>query len=198
MTMTSNAYIASDGQTVMKVGKTNNIRLREKQIGVTITVTVACLDESAAFQVESQLRDFVIEQGGIRHQRTIDWFNFDIRIYRMLCEFAAGIDAKPEPELDLDTEIRMLVARYYQLLFVQLKQYQTELIIIKNRIAELERQRQEERTEWEHQRQEERTEWERLRKEEREAAQTRIEGLLQEMAVLKYRLEQLEKDDDDE
>jgi hypothetical protein len=30
--MTSNAYIATDGQTVMKVGKTNDVKRREKQI----------------------------------------------------------------------------------------------------------------------------------------------------------------------
>src|SRR5574337_2075862 len=92
--MTSNAYIATDGEMVMKVGKANDVKRREKQIAVPIKYTIACLDEAAAYRVENQLRDFVIKRGGIRHQGTIDWFKFDAQIYGMLCEFAANMDTQ--------------------------------------------------------------------------------------------------------
>ncbi|MEO8607159.1 MAG: hypothetical protein ABI690_04725 [Chloroflexota bacterium] len=75
--MTSNAYIASDGEKLMKVGKSNNPKRREKQIDLTITLTVACLDEVSAYRIESQLRQFIVEQGGIKHTSTVDWFIFD-------------------------------------------------------------------------------------------------------------------------
>ena len=44
--MPSNAYIASDGEKLMKVGKSNNPKRREKQIDLTITLTIGCLDDS--------------------------------------------------------------------------------------------------------------------------------------------------------
>ena len=116
---TSNAYIASDDKSLMKVGKANDPKRRERQIALPMTVTIACLDEAAALRVESQLRQFVIEQGGIRHQNTIDWFKFDPRIYAMLCEFAGKLDgfkAVPLPEKDLDQEIYELRMRYIRLL----------------------------------------------------------------------------------
>src|SRR5258707_13534717 len=114
--MTSNAYIATDGETVMKVGKANDVKRREKQIAVRITRTIACLDEAAAYRVESQLRFFVVKNGGIRHQQTIDWFKFDPQIYAMLCEFATGLNSKFAVEVDVDTEIAEYITRYHQLL----------------------------------------------------------------------------------
>jgi DNA anti-recombination protein RmuC len=128
--MTSNAYIASDGETLMKVGKANDTQRREKQIALPMTVTVACLDESAAHRVESQLRQFVIEQGGIRHQSTIDWFKFDEQIYAVLCEFAGkldGFEVIPVQEKGLDEEIAELRARYFQLIEEELKESITTL-----------------------------------------------------------------------
>ena len=115
----SNAYIASDDESLMKVGKANDPKRREREIALPMTVTIACLDEAAALRVESQLRQFVIEQGGIRHQNTIDWFKFDPQIYAILCEFAGGLDgfkAVPVLEKDLDQEIAELQARYFRLL----------------------------------------------------------------------------------
>ena len=116
--MASNAYIARgnrDGKTVMKVGKANNILQREKQIAVSIEFTIACLDAEAAFRVESQLRDFVVGQGCIRYHGTIDWFEFDQRVYEMLSEFASNVKAEPPFDSEED-EISLLLNRYHQLL----------------------------------------------------------------------------------
>jgi hypothetical protein len=127
--MGSNAYIATDGETVMKVGKANNPKRREREIALSLTVIIACLDESAARRVEDQLRQFVIEQGGIRHQSTIDWFKFDQKIYAVLCEFAGKLDGSEANiiEDDLDTEIMKLRERYYQILFKE-EQYKVEVL----------------------------------------------------------------------
>lgn len=121
MIMTSNAYVATDGETVMKVGKANDVKRRERQIAIPIKYTIACLDEAAAFRVESQLRDFVIKKGGIQFQGTIDWFKFDLQIYTMLCEFASSVDAEAIPERDLDEEIEELVTYYYLMIIDELK-----------------------------------------------------------------------------
>lgn len=114
--MTSNAYIATDGETIMKVGKANDVKRREKQIAIRITRTVVCLDEGAALRVESKLREFVVKRGGIRYRTTIDWFHFDQQIYNMLCEFVAGLNNEPAAEVDVDTEIAEYITRYHQLL----------------------------------------------------------------------------------
>jgi hypothetical protein len=116
--MTSNAYIASDGEKLMKVGKSNNPKRREKQIDLTITLTIGCLDEVSAYRIESQLRQFIIERGGIKHASTVDWFIFDPQIYRMVCEFAANIDGfTPLSDDDSqEAEIAVLRKRYFQLL----------------------------------------------------------------------------------
>lgn len=133
MTRTSNAYIATDGEKFMKVGKANDIGRREKQIALPMKVTIICLDEDAAFRVESKLRDFVIKRGGIRHAATIDWFSFDPQIYKMLCEFAATIDGfepvpvKVETEADIDREIAALRRRYVKLLEDELQQQLDEV-----------------------------------------------------------------------
>src|SRR5690606_273431 len=115
---TSNAYVATHGENLMKVGKANDPKRREKQIDLPITLTVACLDEAAAFRVEDKLRQFIIERGGIRHASTIDWFAFDPQIYKMLCEFAANLDGfVPLSEADAqEAEIALLRRRYFQLL----------------------------------------------------------------------------------
>ena len=59
--MPSNAYIASDREKLMKVGKANDTKRREKQINLPINVTLACLDEATAYRVEDQLRQFIVE-----------------------------------------------------------------------------------------------------------------------------------------
>ncbi len=165
--MQSNAYIAQgkrDGAPVMKVGKANNIKRRERQIAIPVHFTIACLDEDAALRVESRLRDFVIEQGGIRHPGTIDWFRFDPQIYQMLCEFAQGLDAQEVATgISLDDEIGMYVARYRRLLLDELDR---RIVDLKDQIAEVER----------------------IRGEEREEFQMQITQLNREIAVLEYRL----------
>lgn len=65
--MPSNAYIASDGVSRMKVGKANDPKRREREIALPIMMTIQCLDEAAALRVETQLREFVIQRGSIRH-----------------------------------------------------------------------------------------------------------------------------------
>jgi hypothetical protein len=148
--MTSNAYIASDGEKLMKVGKANDLQKREKQIALPITFTVACLNKDAAFRVEHELRDFVIERGGIRHAATKDWFAFDPQIYKMLCEFAAeqdgfkAVPVKEETQADIDAEIAALRRRYIRLLETEM---QRKLDAVLAEIAQLKseiRRRQEE------------------------------------------------------
>ncbi len=114
--MTSNAYIATDGENVMKVGKANDVKRRERQIALPITCTVSCLDEAGAFRVENQLRDFVIKRGGVRYLSTIDWFKFDAQIYEMLREFATRLNNEAPSEIDVDTEIAQYITYYHQLL----------------------------------------------------------------------------------
>jgi hypothetical protein len=116
--MASNAYIATDGEKLMKVGKANDTKRREKQINLPINITLACLDEATAFRVEDQLRQFIVERGGIKHASTLDWFAYDAQIYTMLCEFAGTLDGF-EPihiEDDGELEIRAIRKRYFQLI----------------------------------------------------------------------------------
>jgi hypothetical protein len=117
--MTSNAYIATDGEKLMKVGKANNPKRREKQINLPINITLACLDEATAFRVEDQLRQFIVERGGIKHASTLDWFAYDPQIYTMLCEFAGTIDGFEPIHIEEDEgelEIRAIRKRYFQLI----------------------------------------------------------------------------------
>jgi hypothetical protein len=119
--MTSNAYIASDREKLMKVGKANDTKRREKQINLPINITLACLDEATAFRVEDQLRQFIVERGGIKHASTLDWFAYDPQIYTMLCEFAGTLDGfQPiHIEDDGELEIRAIRKRYFQLIEVE-------------------------------------------------------------------------------
>jgi hypothetical protein len=118
--MASNAYIARgnrDGTPVMKVGKANDIHRRQKQIGVSIDLTIGCLDEAAAFRVESQLRDFVVAQGGIQYYSTIDWFQFDQRVYDLLSEFTHQLNGEPNNNpITMEYEIAQLLNRYHELI----------------------------------------------------------------------------------
>ena len=173
--MNGNAYIASDGASRMKVGKTNDPKRREKQIALPITMTIQCLDEAAAFRVETQLREFVIQRGGIRHQQAIDWFIFNPQIYEMLCQFASGLIGQGanlksvvETEANIDREIAALQRRYYELL-----------------LAEIERIRKEQAAEREQMRHEQATERERYEK--------RLEDLIREATEWKIRYQMLKE-----
>lgn len=107
--MSSNAYVASDGKTVMKVGKTNNFWKREKQISLPMTAIIFCPDELTAFLIERELRRIAIEMGGVRHPARVDWFEFDSDIHLMLQAFVeslngftpASIDGPPTDEIVL-------------------------------------------------------------------------------------------------
>jgi hypothetical protein len=108
--MLSNVYIARgerDGVPVMKVGKANNIRQRQNAIGITIEMSIPQLDEAAAFDLETQLRLFVLTHGGKRLLRTNDWFYFDSRIYAALCTIVADLNADVG-----DTEVAPIRTEY--------------------------------------------------------------------------------------
>ena len=142
--MSSNAYIASDREKPMKVGKANDTKRREKQINLPINVTLACLDEATAFQVEDQLRQFIVERGGIKHASTLDWFAYDPQIYTMLCEFAGTLDGF-EPihiEDEGELEIRAIRKRYFQLIeaekLVETKSLKTDNENLGRQISNLE------------------------------------------------------------
>src|SRR5262245_27219415 len=104
--MSSNAYIATDGESLMKVGKANNIKNRQQQIGLPITIHLSCPDEDVALLIETEFRRIVREMGGIRHAKGVDWFEYDHDIYLMLMAFAkslngfepASIQGLPNPE----------------------------------------------------------------------------------------------------
>lgn len=157
--MKSNVYLAFGqigGIPVMKVGKTNDPKRREKQIALPITMTIQCLDEAAAFRVETQLREFVIQRGGIRYQKTIDWFAFDTQIYDMLCQFAAGLIGQGaglinmvEAKDDIDLEIATLRKRYYELLLAEMEQLHQQLSEQYERVIRAEREAERWKTRYE-------------------------------------------------
>jgi len=101
----------------MKVGKTNNLHRRSRQIGISIELSTASLTEAGALRLETELRQFVLAQGGVRYRNTIDWFTFDAQIYALLCEYFI---AQHMPELSNtlspDEEITLYRRRYIQLL----------------------------------------------------------------------------------
>jgi hypothetical protein len=178
--MPSNAYIATDGEDVMKVGKANDVKRREKQIAIPITFTIACLDEAAALRVENRLRDFVIEKGGIQRASSIDWFKFEPQIYKMLCQFAQQVlDTDETTGIDLDDEINMLVMRYHKLL---LDEAQSE-----RRRLEEEYENQRKRLEEERQAMRQQI-YEQMRV-EREASLQIIEQLVEEITVWRVKCE---------
>jgi hypothetical protein len=88
----SNVYVATDGKTVMKVGKTNNVKQREKQIDLPITIKLSCPNAAVAFQIEREFRHIIVEMGGVRHVDKVDWFDFDSEIYLALLAFATSLE----------------------------------------------------------------------------------------------------------
>lgn len=122
--MTSNAYIASDGKTVMKVGKTNDFWKRMKQIGLPMTAIVSCPNELTALLIERELRSIAIEMGGVRHPTKVDWFEFDSDIYWMLLAFLESLKGFSPTYIDgaPNNEITMLRKQYVR----QLKDMQQQ------------------------------------------------------------------------
>jgi hypothetical protein len=110
----------------------------------------------------------MIENGGIRHLQAIDWFEFNPRIYDMLCQFAQNVDAQPVSKMTLEQEISLLMHRYYKLLEDEMQAK------IAGLIEQLEKER-------------------RLLEEERKVAQEAIIKLNRKVAMLEYRLEEHKK-----
>ena len=166
--MTSNVYIARgerDGVVVMKVGKSDNVHRRQREIGISVEMSISQTDRGSAFDIETQLRDFVIAQGGKRFLGTYDWFYFDPHIYAALCAVVANINQ----EATADAEISLLRTRYHQLL-----EDETEYkVALAQRDAALAQVAQLEK------------ELERL-KEANAAKQKRIEELIMEAAGIEY------------
>lgn len=73
--MISNVYLAFGivGETqVMKIGKANVMSRREKQIKLSIEMSIECENESSAFAVESRFRSLARELGAESFSG-IDW-----------------------------------------------------------------------------------------------------------------------------
>jgi hypothetical protein len=114
---------------LMKVGKTNNLPRRSRQIGLPIELSSQVLTETGAFQFEAQLRNFVIAQGGIRYKRTLDWFLFDACIYHLLSHhFSAQVTTEFWETLSPDEEIELYRRRYAQLLKDELQRERYEAL----------------------------------------------------------------------
>ena len=124
--MTSNAYIATDGKTVMKVGKTNNFWKRMEQIDLPMTAIIACPDEATALLIETELRNIVLEMGGMRHPKKVDWFEFDADIHMMLQAFLESLRGYVPKYINglPDNEITTLRKEYVQ----QLKDLQQQRV----------------------------------------------------------------------
>jgi hypothetical protein len=132
--VSSNAYIASDGKTVMKVGKTNDFWKRMQQIGLPMTAIVSCSDEMTALLIERELRHIAVEMGGIRHPAKVDWFEFDNDIYLMLLAFAESLSGFTPTYIDgvPNNEITMLRKQYVQQLKEMKHQENTEYLAQRN------------------------------------------------------------------
>lgn len=153
--MTSNAYIATDGEKMMKVGKANNIKKREQQIGLPITISMRCPDEEVAILIETELRRIVVEMGGTRHPFRVDWFEYDNNIYLMLVAFAqsldgfspASIQGLPNPEITLCRkeyvrQLKSLRNKVIKEYLAERDSKEREILDLKHRVAYLESERE--------------------------------------------------------
>lgn len=93
----SHVYLAlgySDAQSVMKVGKANNIDKRCAQIKLDIEVFAECDSEQDAFLLERKLRQ-MMRASGAQRLRGNDWFVLNADIYSDVRAYLAdsvGID----------------------------------------------------------------------------------------------------------
>lgn len=186
----SYTYITSghiNGIHMMKVGKTNHLKRRSRQIGLPIAFSTVSLTEKGAFRVESALRQFVIQQGGVHFKNTIDWFIFDQRIYDLLQEYFIGLFAhEPAAQtLSPDEEIATYRRCYIELLMSEYRRERdTALAQLQDSMFEIDRLRKE-------------------LKEQREDSGKEIIELNRQIARLELRLEMIteelkkaKKDDD--
>jgi len=142
-TKKSNAYIGQgirDGVHLMKIGKSNDVKRRQRELPITIDRIAVCVSESAAYQFEDDLRRFVTQQGGVRYQKTLDWFEFDERIYSLLLKFFNAPDDADRKELSEEEEIRLYRDRYYQLLRDIIQKLQQTIREKKEEIRQLHKQ----------------------------------------------------------
>lgn len=89
-TSKSYTYITAglvNGVHLMKVGKTNHLQRRSRQLALPIEFSTASLSKVGALRLEDELRQFVLAQNGVRFRNTPDWFAFDERIYDLLREY---------------------------------------------------------------------------------------------------------------
>lgn len=123
--MVSNIYLAAgflDDTPVMKVGKANGIEQRQRQIRIAIELFHECEDEAQAFNLERRLRWFMLNEGAIRIEGTIDWFAFDADIYKRARAFLEGslgfqlIQEYTKHSKVEDVEIAAFQRRYHKLI----------------------------------------------------------------------------------
>ena len=110
--MTFNVYIARgerNGIAVMKIGKSQNLPQRERDIGLSIELSVPQFNQHSAFVVERSLKKLVIAQGGKRLADTYDSFHYDPDIYSLLCAKIEEITEKASEE----EEIKLFREHYY-------------------------------------------------------------------------------------
>ena len=183
--MKSNAYIGQGIQNnihVMKVGKSNDIKRRQRELQITFDGCVVCLNSNSAYKVERQLREFVIQQGGIRYQETLDWFLFDPEIYESLQQ---NLLRQVTNSIEKEDEILQFIRRYYEIVIAEIAtqnvNLQREQDATRLEIDSLKKQIEEERK-----RAREDVEHERGRSREE------MERLLREIAELRYEIGKLE------
>ena len=181
--MKSSAYIGQgirESTRVMKVGKSNDVKRRQRELPITIERIAVCVSEAAAYQFENDLRRFIIQQGGIRYQKTLDWFEFDERIYKLLSQFFEPTASEEIHELTENEEIQLFREKYRDLLQQTLDAAEDEIGYLRKRLDEV---REEEQTK-------SRDREEKLRDE--------IIELNRQMARLELRIEMMQEKDEDE
>ena len=192
--MTSNAYVGQGvcgNAHVMKVGKSNNVTRRERELGITIEHIAQCISETTALELENHLREFVIQEGGVRYKRTLDWFEFDKRIYNILVIFFNQEYIRQSPELNEEDEILLFQEKYYDLLQTSLEDAEEQIEILQEEVERLRDQLQ--------------RRVDTVRDQERQKASEREQQLLDEiiklncqMARLEVRMQMLQEHEDDE
>ena len=200
-TTRSNAYVGQgtrDNVHIIKIGKSNDVKRRQRELSITLDRIATCVSEAAAYQFEADLRQFVMQQGGIRYKQTLDWFEFDKRIYDMLVTFFEKQRVEKATELSEEEEISLYREKYAVLL-------QTALEAAEEQIEELHEEIMRLRNEADQREQIHQERVDSVRNEERSKASEREQQLLDEiiklnrqMARLEVRMEMLQERNEDE
>jgi len=123
--MKSNVYLAcgtDDWYFLMKVGKANNIKLREKQIYMSIKVSVPTMTVEDAFILETRMRKLAVSLGATRYPRTYDSFFYNESIYRVI-EKELGVLSASE---NIDDEIAFYQQSYQRILAKDMQKEMTK------------------------------------------------------------------------